>query len=282
MIRAFRAQVAWVVRISWIAAALLPNALTHSESADGDVARITLTVIWWSLWSLVTIATWIEHPISLTVARAIAPVVVVQLLAALPGAEWMPTQIVGAAFAVLALVVIAGRDYGARQVQAGAYGDEVRHLLRVPAPVILPALLGWAICVALFIVSVASLARESFVIAGIASVALALAVVQVGPKLHRLSRRWFVKVPAGWVVHDDVMLADNLLIRSHQVVSMAPALHTTEAFDLTGYTKGVPLEIRLREPIDVRLTELAARLVKTTDVVHASALLVAPRTFNFM
>lgn len=282
MIRAFRAQVAWVVRISWIAAALLPNALTHSESADGDVARITLTVIWWSLWSLVTIATWIEHPISLTVARAIAPVVVVQLLAALPDAEWKPTQIIGAAFAVLALVIIAGRDYGARQVQAGAYGDEVRHLLRVPAPVILPALLGWAICVALFIVSIASLARESYVIAGIACVALALAVVQVGPKLHRLSRRWFVKVPAGWVVHDDVMLADNLLIRSHQVVSMAPALQTTEAFDLTGYTKGVPLEIRLREPIDVRLTELAARLVKTTDVVHASALLVAPRTFNFM
>ena len=275
MIRAFRAQVAWVVRISWIGAALLPNALTHSSPVDADVARLILSVVWWSMWSLAAIATWIEHPISLTVARTIAPIVVARLLIALPDADWKPAQIIGAASAVLALVVIVGRDYGSRQVQAGAYGDEVRHLLRVPAPVIVPALLGWATCVALLVVTVASLANEAYVVGGLAAVALVVVTYQVGPKLHRLSRRWLVKVPAGWVVHDDVMLADNLLIRSHQVVSMAPALSTTEAFDLTGYTKGVPLEITLREPMDVRLTELAAKLVKTTDVVHASALLVA-------
>ena len=98
----------------------------------------------------------------------------------------------------------------------------------------------------------------------------------LGPKLHRLSRRWLVKVPAGWVVHDDVLLSENLLLRAHQVVSMAPALASTEAFDLTGYTKGVPIEIALRDTIDVRLSEFGARLAKTTDVVHARALLIAP------
>jgi hypothetical protein len=61
---------------------------------------------------------------------------------------------------------------------------------------------------------------------------------------------------------------------------MAPALTTTEAFDLTGFTKGVPLEVILREPIDVRLSQLGARLAQTTDVVHARALLVASATFD--
>lgn len=276
MIGAFRARLSWIVRILWIAAALLPSALTDSTSSHTDFARITLTVVGWALWSLVAIATWIEHPISLTVTRTIAPVVVGRLLIALPDNDWKPVQIAGATCAVIALMIIATRDYGSRQVQAGAYGDEVRYVLRVPAPVILPAVLGWVICVGLLVVSLVAVVRDNLVIAGIALIALTLGVVQVGPKLHRLSRRWLVKVPAGWVVHDDVILAENLLLRTHQIVSMKPALASTEAFDLTGYTTGVPVEITLRDTIDVRLSELGARLAKTTDVVHARALLVAP------
>jgi len=163
-----------------------------------------------------------------------------------------------------------------RQVQAGAYGDEVRYLLRIPAPVILPAILGWALCVGMLVATLIAVARDNVIIAGISLVVYLIAFIQVGPKLHRLSRRWLVKVPAGWVVHDDVILAENLLLRSHQIVSMKPALASTEAFDLTGFTKGVPMEITLRDTIDVRLSELGARLAKTTDVVHARALLVAP------
>ena len=276
MIGAFRARLSWIVRTLWIAAALLPSALTDSTSSHTDLARITLTVVGWTLWSLVAIATWIEHPISLTVTRTIAPVVVGRLLIALPDNDWKPVQIAGATCAVIALMVIATRDYGSRQVQAGAYGDEVRYVLRVPAPVILPAVLGWVICVGLLVVSLVAVVRDNLVVAGIALIALTLGVVQVGPKLHRLSRRWLVKVPAGWVVHDDVILAENLLLRTHQIVSMKPALASTEAFDLTGYTTGVPVEITLRDTIDVRLSELGARLAKTTDVVHARALLVAP------
>lgn len=276
MIGAFRARLSWIVRILWIAAALFPNALTDSTSSHSDFARILLTVVGWKLWSLVAIATWIEHPISLTVTRTIAPVVVGRLLIALPDNDWNPAQIAGTTCAVVALMIIASRDYGSRQVQAGAYGDEVRYLLRIPAPVILPAILGWALCVGMLVATLIAVARDNVIIAGISLVVYLVAFIQVGPKLHRLSRRWLVKVPAGWVVHDDVILAENLLLRSHQIVSMKPALASTEAFDLTGFTKGVPMEITLRDTIDVRLSELGARLAKTTDVVHARALLVAP------
>jgi hypothetical protein len=140
----------------------------------------------------------------------------------------------------------------------------------------LPAFLGWAVCIGGLVAALLGVSRDNLVVAGIGLVITILATLQVGPKLHRLSRRWLVKVPAGWVVHDDVILAENLLLRTHQIVSMAPALSTTEAFDLTGYTTGVPLEISLRDTTDVRVSELGARLAKTTDLVHARALLVAP------
>jgi hypothetical protein len=275
VIGAFRARLSWIVRILWITAALLPNALTASEST-AQVSRVTLTIVGWTLWSLVAIATWIEHPISLTITRTISPVVAAWLVIGLPADDWQPAQIAGATCAIIVLMVMVTRDYGSRQVQAGAYGDEVRYLLRVPAPVVLPAALGWLLCVGALSVTLIGVDRDNLIVTGVALIVTVLAVFQVGPKLHRLSKRWLVKVPAGWVVHDDVILAENLLLRTHRITSMSPALASTEAFDLTGYTTGVPVEISLRDTIDVRLSELGARLAKTTDVVHARALLVAP------
>jgi hypothetical protein len=91
-----------------------------------------------------------------------------------------------------------------------------------------------------------------------------------------MSRRWLVKVPAGWVVHDDVVLSENMLIKTHEVMSMNLALEGSEAIDLTGMTRGVPIEVQLREMTDVRLTPLAAKLLKTVDALHVKAFLVAP------
>jgi hypothetical protein len=78
------------------------------------------------------------------------------------------------------------------------------------------------------------------------------------------------------VIHDDVVLQENLLIKKHAINSLDRARADCEALDLTGLTRGVPLEVQLRDMIDVRLTPLAARLNKTDDALHARALLVAP------
>jgi len=67
-----------------------------------------------------------------------------------------------------------------------------------------------------------------------------------------------------------------LLIKTHDVVSMSLALKGSEAIDLTGMTRGVPIEVQLREMTDVRLTSLAAKLLKTVDALHVKAFLVAP------
>jgi hypothetical protein len=92
------ARLAWPVRVLWIVAALLPNALT----ADGT----TQSVLLWVLWGLVALATWLHHPISLTVVRCITPVVTGWLLADLPDASWDVLRVVSAVCSVVALMLI--------------------------------------------------------------------------------------------------------------------------------------------------------------------------------
>ena len=57
---------------------------------------------------------------------------------------------------------------------------------------------------------------------------------------------------------------------------MSLALEGSEAIDLTGMTRGVPIEVQLREMTDVRLTPLAAKLLKTVDALHVKAFLISP------
>ena len=107
MIEVVRRNVSWIVRVAWVAMALLPNALTND--------RLAVSIAGWCAWSLVAIATWLEHPISLTVVRAVSPVVVAHLALGLPDGNWEPARIAGVTCGVVALMVIAGGDYGSNQ-----------------------------------------------------------------------------------------------------------------------------------------------------------------------
>jgi hypothetical protein len=270
------AKLAWSVRVLWLVAALLPNNLTDTMSSHSQVLRTTMSVELWLLWALVALATWLHHPISLTTARCIVPVVVAHLFVGLPDSSFGVGNVIGAACALVALVLIYTSNYGSIHVQAGAYGDERRYLLRVPAPIVMPLVLGWGVMMVVVSTTPLMLASERYVVGGVGVVLSAGLLWQLPVRLHRLSRRWLVKVPAGWVVHDDVVLSENLLIKTHEVVSMNLALEGSEAIDLTGMTRGVPIEVHLREMTDVRLTPLAAKLLKTVDALHVKAFLVAP------
>ena len=276
MIRTLLAKLAWPVRVLWLVAALLPNNLTDTMSSHSQVLRTTMSVELWLLWALVALATWLHHPISLTTARCIVPVVVAHLLVGLPDSSFGAGNVIGAACALVALILIYTSDYGSIHVQASAYGDERRYLLRVPAPIVMPLVLGWGVMTVVVCITPLMLASERYVVGGIGVVLSIGLLWQLPVRLHRLSRRWLVKVPAGWVVHDDVVLSENLLIKSHEVMSMNLALEGSEAIDLTGMTRGVPIEVQLREMTDVRLTPLAAKLLKTVDALHVKAFLVAP------
>jgi hypothetical protein len=230
----------------------------------------------WILWAVAAVASWILHPISLTAIRLSSPLVFMYLIAQLPSEDFGVLPVVTATASLVSLLLIYTSDFGMIQVQAGAYGNERRFLLRIPVSLVLPTLLTWVVLSAFFVI--ADNLFESGLWLGGSVVALfaAAAMWKFVPQLHRLSMRWLVRVPAGWVIHDGVLLAENLLMRTHNVGSMHLAPATTEAVDLSGITHGIPLEISLREMTDVRLTPLLSKSTKTVDALHVKQLLVAP------
>jgi hypothetical protein len=266
----------WVVRLSWIAAALLPNTFGVLHESASDTLTTTLAAQSWVMWSLVAIATWILHPVSLTVIRIFAPLLVIRLTVGVPASDYSPLGVAATVAAAAAMLLAFSAEYGHRHVQAAAYGAEVRHLLRIPTPLVAPTVIGWLVIAGTFGAAPALLASGNWMIGAPLAILAALALWRLVPRLHRLARRWFVHVPAGWVIHDDVILQENLLIKKHAIVAVDRALADSQALDLTGFTRGVPLEVMLRDMVDVRLTPLAARLNKTDDALHAKAFLVAP------
>ena len=260
MIQRLLTHIAWPIRVLWIAFALAPNGF-------GVVA--------WILWAVVAIGTWIHHPISLTTIRCLAPIVVFYSVVYALSESLSSLNIAVVTCGIISLMLMFTADYGSAHVQAGAYGNERRFLLRIPAPVVLPTLITWALFATVLEVLENAVQSENYVL----SIPLLLALIAMSwkfaPQMHRLSKRWLVRVPAGWVVHDDLLLAENLLVRSHNLVAINFALADSEALDLSGMTRGVPIQISLREMTDVRLSQLGARLLKTMDVLHVQAFLVA-------
>jgi hypothetical protein len=246
--------------VLWIAFALAPNGF-------GIVA--------WIIWAVVAIGTWILHPVSLTTIRCLAPIVVFYSAVYALSESLSSLNIAVVTCGIISLMLMFTADYGSVHVQAGAYGNERRFLLRIPAPVVLPTLITWALFATILVVLENAAQSENYVLGIPLVLALIAMIWKFAPQMHRLSKRWLVRVPAGWVVHDDLLLAENLLVRSHNLVAINFALADSDALDLSGMTRGVPIQISLREMTDVRLSQLGARLLKTMDVLHVQAFLVA-------
>jgi hypothetical protein len=159
-------------------------------------------------------------------------------------------------------------------VQASAYGDERRFVLRAPAPLLLPMALSWCVlCAATLAGPMLVAARAWFI--GIPLTAAATAVAWfIGPRYHRLSRRWLVFVPAGVVIHDQHVLAETAMFAKTTVAHIGLALAGTEAADLTGPAGGNAVEIALNE---MPMVVLAATRAKPAGAaLHVRSFLVAP------
>ena len=122
-------------------------------------------------------------------------------------------------------------------------------------------------------------------LAGLAVVGVAaLAGRPVVLRLHQLSRRWLVFVPAGVVVHDPLTLADPVLFPRRMIRSFGPAPIDNPGLDLTGGALGLALELATVEPVVVTpvrgrapLTEVGVRSVLVTPTRPGHALHLARR-----
>ena len=278
-------QSVWLARVTWLALAVVPGALSLPEypgetlRASDDVGRASAVVLLWLAWAVVAFGMIVLHPLSLAAVRWLSPMIAIHVwwmaLVADDAPEvWARLAAVGCALVVV--VVMLRADFGARHVQAAAYGHERRHLLRPPVAVMLPSALVWLVAWALGAVA---LLVEPSIATAIAALASALLAAFGWRRVSVLAQRWLVFVPAGIAVHDPLMLRDTFMVRRHDVRAVGTAdvsPSSDDSFDITGTTWGQPVQITLAHLHDVSLSSFGARMTRTLDRVHVRVLRIAP------
>lgn len=269
----------WLARASWLVVALC--APWWSLSDGRSVAVATALQAWgWGVWLIVGASLLVPTPASLTAIRITVPIIVAQSIAVIWHGD--PTQNAFLqAFAVAGAVVTWRLSYNPivvdDMVQGGAYGQEIRFALRTPWPHVLPAIVAWLIFVGSLTIGTLLLAAQQW-IAGVLLTAIGVALVRTVPKrIHRLSRRWLVLVPAGIVIHDHMVLAETMMLRRHNITFLNLVDVAGEEADLTGGVLGSRLVVGARNADKVILTPIAARLLKTGEALHVQSFAIAPR-----
>ena len=255
------------VGVCWLALPFTAGA-TLDAALDGrsSLARWTIGLLAWGLWALGAGVLAVPRTSGLTIARFVVPLaVVVTLIAAVVAASnEADTEYLGIATAIgisaaaIAAVLALSAPFGDRCVNGSSYGAERRFALRPTAAMVIAAPLLWLLVVGAAIAGPLLIAGGLVLVGSIATVAGWLAAVVVVRRVHVLSRRWLVLVPAGVVVHDPLVLTDSLLVQRRSLAGLGPAPADTDARDLTGGAFGLALEVRLSEPASI-LTNAARR-----------------------
>lgn len=245
------------------------------DALDGRSRAVQLMglTVPWAVWGTVLLALLVPTTVSLTALRAGAPTAMVAAAVSWAGGATATNGIVALASATAAVAVAFSGDVGEVFVQGSAYGHERRLPLRPPGPVLVALPLVWALPVASLTAGLLGLAAGAWAWAApVTAVGAALAVL-AAPRLHRLSRRWLVLVPAGVVVHDHMLLAETAMFQKGELASASLALQGTEAANLTGTALGPVVEVRLRAMSTV---VLAAPPRGQTRALHVQSVLLSP------
>jgi hypothetical protein len=265
----------WIARAGWVAVAVVGGAAVESAVAGRSSAVAwTAAIGGWVLWAAVATALAIASVRSLTVARVGAPLALVAVVAAGMGGAPAVDLVLLAVPAAVTVAGVVSAEFGRRFVQASAYGDEERFPLRLPVAAGTAAVVTWLVWAPALVAGPLLLAARQWVVGALLT-GLALAgIVFLGSRWHRLSQRWFVLVPAGIVLHDPVVMADTVPLRTGQIARLSLAAADTAAADLTGPASGYAIEVTLTESVTVVLAFTPAE--PNGRAIHLSAFLAAP------
>jgi hypothetical protein len=279
----------WVARVAWVALALIPSGIAPTLASHGRSSQVVFTLGAWALWGLGTLAIFWLSPYSLSALRMLAPLATAGLVGfvfaslstyANVGLGDVAWPLVGVAVAVLALVCIFLPTFGSLHVQASAYGDEKRLLLRVPAAQVAPIVVSYVVMVAFPVATLFAVGGEVWWLAALCLVPSVFLFRVVVKSLHRFSRRWLVVVPAGVVVHDELLLAETFMVRTSSVTRVELSATSGEALNLSGDVAGVRrqmmLVIQLREAEKLAVSPYLAKMLGTLDALHVQSYAVAP------
>jgi len=248
--------VAWLLRGVWAPLAFtvwpaLAGGLGHQAGA----VRTTAAVGGWAAWAVVLVATLVPAPVGLTALRCAAPAVLAAVVAA--AATGHPSAVatgLAAGWAAVATVVVSLPATGLLCVNGPAYPNERRFPLAPPGALIVgPLELAWVLVVGPLPAAALLLAGGHWVLGGLVAVAAVPCAVVCGRALHQLSRRWFVFVPAGVVLHDPMSLREPVLYVRAVIEQLGPARPDSDSLDLTQGAPGIRLELRLTEKVPMVL-----------------------------
>ncbi len=265
----------WGPRTLWLAVGA-GGAWSIGAALDGRsaAARTTVMIGAWLVWGVGVVALVVPSTLALTVMRmASALACGAAVLSWIEGAS----PIRGAVFVACALIcgfLVGGAGFGQQCVQASAYGDERRFLLRPPAAFLPPIAVAGAAWVVAVLAAPLLLASGRWILGIAAAIAAALLTVLLLPRFNVLARRWLVFVPAGVVVHDPVVLGETLMVPRVEFASIDLALEGTEAADFTGPASGHAVEIRLRSMGNALLAPTKAAPRGTA--LHVQSFIIAP------
>jgi hypothetical protein len=261
--------VAWLAAgvFTWLAVA--DSLADRSGSATWPVAVVGVVV-----WATVFVAVLVPSTASLTVARWFAPLSVAAAIGALAAGAAPALGVLAVMTSLVAVAVLATAEVGRAFAQASAYGEEDRFPLRLPAAFVLPLALLWLAWAALVVGGVMALAAAVWWLGALLAVVAAGATWLLLPRVHRLSKRWLVVVPAGVVVHDPVVLGETLMVTRANLRRVGLALDGTEAADLTGPTGGHAIEVAVGEMVTALLPPSSAN--PGGRAMHVQSFLVAP------
>lgn len=263
----------WILRALWLVTGVAGSAALDGAMGDGagpTVATVAVAVGW--VAGVAAMA--VPAVRSLTAVRVLVPLAVPATASMwLAGADDVEAALALGASA-LAAIVAASAELGRAFVQASAYGAEDRHLLRPPAAYLAAAIASWLVVAAALTGGVVLMAGERW-LAGIPVTAIGVGLGAWSlPRWHRLSRRWFVVVPVGLVLHDPLVLAETLMLRRTDVRGLQLAPAGTEAADLTGPAGGHAIEITTHAPVTVVYAGTPER--PGGRAIHLTGCLIAP------
>ncbi len=242
----------WVLRVLWVVSGLATlGALTWAADGRSAPVRAVLVAVPALAWGLGLVAVLVPHPIGLTAMRLVAPGLVVGAVgAAVERAGALP--ITAAGLAVITAVVVASAPTGEWCIDGPAYPNEARFPLRPPTvhQLVTVPVLG-AVIVGSTLAGPLLLAARQW-IPGVIISALSIASIAVGARsLHQLSRRFVVFVPAGFVVHDHLVLREPVLFRRALVEQIALTPEGSETLDLTAGAAGMSVDVVLEEKVEL-------------------------------
>lgn len=257
--------------LAWLLVGI--SAPWQSLVENSPAAVVVVATTWaWLLWTSVVIALLVPSPLSNTALHAISPLAVICALVALD-----PLAVFGS---VVAIIVAHSSVLVDRMVQGGAYGLEQRFALRTPLPYMAPAALAWAVLTSTLIGGSLLVASQQWII-GVPILAVGLlAAWNIPLRLHRLSRRWLVIVPAGVVIHDHLVLAETIMTPRNKIASVAIVDAAADNADFTGGVVGPRLAVELRDADKVVLSQITAKTLGTGEALHVKTYSVAPRRIH--